>query len=72
MYYHGAVLLGPQTWARCGRENFTEALLFTTAFFVHYLRIFRAKTYLPLKIDGEKRVLVRKLHHWLACTWSIQ
>ena len=30
-------------WARCGREIFTEALLLTTDFFVHYLRIRRAK-----------------------------
>ena len=30
-------------WARCGREIFTEALLLATDFFVHYLRIFRAK-----------------------------
>ena len=40
--WHG-VLLGPQTWACCGREIFTEALLLATDFFVHYLRIFRAK-----------------------------
>ena len=29
--------------ARCGREIFNEALLLETAFFVHYLKIFRAK-----------------------------
>ena len=40
--WHG-VLLGPQTWARCGREIFTEALLLATDFFVHNFRIFRAK-----------------------------
>ena len=39
---HG-VLLGPQTWARCGQEIFTEALLLATDFFVHYLRNFLAK-----------------------------
>ena len=37
------MLLGPQTWARCGREIFTEALLLATDLFVHYLRNFRAK-----------------------------
>ena len=37
------MLLGPQTWARCGREIFTEALLLATDFFDHYLRNFRAK-----------------------------
>ena len=37
------MLLGPQTWARCGREIFTEALLLATDFFVHYLRNFHAK-----------------------------
>ena len=30
-------------WARCEQEIFTEALLLATDFFVHYLRIFRAK-----------------------------
>ena len=37
------MLLGPQTWACCGREIFTEALLLATDFIIHYLRIFRAK-----------------------------
>ena len=32
------------------------------------LRIFCAKTYLPLETDGEKRVLVQKLYCWLART----
>ena len=53
---HG-VLLGPQTWARCGREIFTEALLLATDFFVHYLGIFVLKTCLLLETDGERRVL---------------
>ena len=35
--------LGPQTRARCGREISNEALRLATAFFVHYLKIFRAK-----------------------------
>ena len=35
--WHG-VLLGPQTWERCGREIFTEALLLATAFFVYYFK----------------------------------
>ena len=37
------MLLGPQTWARCLQEIFTEAILLATDFFVHYLRNFRAK-----------------------------
>ena len=37
------MLLGPQSWARCGREIFTEDLLLATDLFVHYLRNFRPK-----------------------------
>ena len=59
--------------ARCGREIFTEALLLATDFFVHYLRIFRAKeTCLLLETDGERRVLVQKLYRRLAHTRAIE
>ena len=59
------MLLGPQTRVRCWREIFTEALRLATAFFVHYLKIFR-------ETDGEKRVVVQKLYRWLARTRAIE
>ena len=65
-------LLGPQTWACCGREIFSEALLLATDLFVHYLRNFRAKDMSAARNKWSKDSIGVETIRNLAHTWAIE